>query len=246
MKANYHTHSKWCHHGDGEIEDYIKEALKNNFVELAITDHVCHVDRFSWLRPEEFSDFDKDLNRCVEEYQDRIKVIKGFECEYIPAVMDQYKRYREEYGYELFILGQHVAGDDGEYNMFGPKDSDVIKRYCQDVITGLQTGFFAYLAHPDVCLIEYAPGWDKVCEQGFKDIFKTCEELRIPVEFNCNGYRYKKEYPNSECWKLAKEYDLKYMIGSDAHSPELLYDNSVKEAEELLKTWGIPVTELLT
>jgi hypothetical protein len=27
MIANYHTHTRWCRHGTGEIEDYISEAF---------------------------------------------------------------------------------------------------------------------------------------------------------------------------------------------------------------------------
>ena len=43
MIANYHTHNRWCKHAVGEIEDYVKVALDENFVELAITDHVPHL-----------------------------------------------------------------------------------------------------------------------------------------------------------------------------------------------------------
>ena len=27
MIANYHTHTRWCRHATGEIEDYIQEAV---------------------------------------------------------------------------------------------------------------------------------------------------------------------------------------------------------------------------
>ena len=39
MIANYHTHTRWCRHADGEIEDYIQEALRRGLKALAITDH---------------------------------------------------------------------------------------------------------------------------------------------------------------------------------------------------------------
>ena len=42
MIANYHTHTRWCRHADGEIEDYIREALRRGLKALAITDHVPH------------------------------------------------------------------------------------------------------------------------------------------------------------------------------------------------------------
>ena len=247
MKANYHTHSKWCHHGGGEISDYIEEALKFGFEQLAITEHVPHLDRPTWIKEDEFLPFDADLNRCVSLYSDRIRVIKGFECEYInkTCVLDLYKRYKEDYGYELLIMGQHCAGDNGEHNMFFAKDSEVIKRYFEDVVEGLHTGLFAYLAHPDVCLIDYEPGFDKVCEEGFKMVFQACEELKIPVEYNANGLRNHKVYPSKEVFELSKNYDLTYMIGSDAHDPSLLCDWAVEESEKILKDMNIEVTEIL-
>ena len=247
MKANYHTHSKWCKHGGGEIEDYIEEAIRNDFTELAITEHVPHVDRFGWISQEEFPLFDAALNECISKYKDRIHVIKGFECEYIdnPTVIDLYKRYKEEYGYELLIMGQHSAGENGKHNIFEPIDSEVVKLYCEDSIKGLESGLFKYYAHPDLCLVNYEPGWDKTCEKGMREVFKCCEELKIPVEFNANGLRYKKAYPSKECFLMSKEFDLKYMIGADAHDPKFLYDDAVKEAERLLKEWGITVSEYL-
>lgn len=247
MRANYHTHSKWCHHGNGEIAEYIEEAIRHEMVEIAITEHVPHIDRFTWMSQDEFFEFNKDLDRCVAKYGDQIRVIKGFECEYIPnqTVMDLYKKYQDKYGYELFIMGQHCAGADGEINMFETKDSEAIKRYCEDVVNGLESGFFAYLAHPDVCLVDYKPGWDKTCEEGLAEVFQACSELNIPVEFNVNGLRGGREYPCKDCYALSKKYDLTYMLGSDAHAPDLLCNRDVTRAEELMKAWGLEVTEIL-
>ena len=34
MIANYHTHTRWCHHAQGEIEDYIREAIARTGMEI--------------------------------------------------------------------------------------------------------------------------------------------------------------------------------------------------------------------
>ena len=44
MQANYHTHTRWCKHATGEIEDYIEAAIGAGLKELAITGHVPHKD----------------------------------------------------------------------------------------------------------------------------------------------------------------------------------------------------------
>ena len=123
MKANYHTHTRWCKHGTGEIEDYIEEAIRNGLQEIAITEHVPHKDnldlrRIQW---EEFLNYDHALNQAIECYAGRIHVIKGFECEYYQEELEAYRMFREKYGYQLLILGQHRSGENREIDNFAEK-----------------------------------------------------------------------------------------------------------------------------
>ena len=46
MIANYHTHTRWCRHATGEIEDYIQEAVRKGLRAVAITEHVPHSQNF--------------------------------------------------------------------------------------------------------------------------------------------------------------------------------------------------------
>ena len=46
MIANYHTHTRWCRHATGEIEDYIREAVRKGLRAVAITEHVPHSQNF--------------------------------------------------------------------------------------------------------------------------------------------------------------------------------------------------------
>ena len=122
MKANYHTHSRWCRHAVGEIEEYLEEAIRCGFHEIAMTEHVPHKNtEDSWIPWEQFPDYDRALNRAIQKYQGKIHVIKGFECEYYPDEMDDYRRFQEEYGYELLIMGQHRCGKNKEVDIFAPK-----------------------------------------------------------------------------------------------------------------------------
>ena len=82
MQANYHTHTRWCKHATGEIEDYIEAAIGAGLKELAITEHVPHKDnldprRIQW---EEFDAYNQALEAAIHKYHADIRVIKGFEC----------------------------------------------------------------------------------------------------------------------------------------------------------------------
>lgn len=247
MKANYHTHTRWCRHGSGEIEDFVREAIKKGLDTLAVTEHVPYRSNFDGRRMqwEEFSAYNQELEAVIQKYEGRLHIIKGFECEYNPAVMEDYQRFREEYGYDLMILGQHLSTDH-QLDYFAPKGEKEFSRYTDEVLCGLETGFFTFLAHPEVALNGYQ-GSAGFAESQIRRIFEACERLRIPVEINANGLRGNRAYPDWSVWVLSKEYRLKRLINSDAHSvPDLCDEAGVLAAEKRCAALGIPVTERLT
>ena len=69
MIANYHTHTRWCRHATGEIEDYIQEAVRKGLRAVAITEHVPHSQNFDPRRMqwEEFPAYNAELDRLIEK-----------------------------------------------------------------------------------------------------------------------------------------------------------------------------------
>ncbi len=244
MIANYHTHTRWCRHATGEIEDYIREAVRKGLRAVAITEHVPHSQNFDPRRMqwEEFSAYNAELDRLIEQYRGQIHVIKGFECEYYPFALENYKMFRDQYGYKLLILGHHTNKDRTADN-FAPKGEAEMQQYADEVIEGLRTGLFTFLAHPDVPFCGYTGSAEFALEQMGR-IFAVCEELGIPVEINANGYRDGRAYPDRRVWELSRQYRLTWLINSDAHSVEHLCDEAgVSGTEAFARELGIPVTE---
>lgn len=247
MRANYHTHTKWCKHGTGEIEDYIEEAIRKGLKEIAITEHVPHKDnldprRIQW---EEFPAYDVAMNEAVKKYAEKIRVIKGFECEYYPEELEAYRMFKEEYGYDLLILGQHRSGSNREIDNFATKNVYAMDLYAEEICKGVESGIFCFVAHPDLVLEGYLNGWDAETERIMRKIFAVCEKYRLPVEINANALGDKRAYPSEDAFRLSKEYELKYMINSDAHKPEDLCGLAVKEAETFAERLGISVLDYL-
>lgn len=247
MKANYHTHTRWCRHGQGEIEDYILTAISHGYRELAITEHVPHRDnldprRLQW---EEFPEFNAALDRAFETYGDRIRLIKGFECEYYPECLDTYREFRDRYGYGLLLLGQHRSGKNREIDNFAPKGVYEMECYADEICLGLQENLFRVIAHPDLAVQGYGKGWDEHCERVMRQIFEACEREHVPVEINVNGLRNGRAYPCKEAFLLSKDYDLQYLVGADAHDPKFLCGEPVEDAERFARELGIEVMEFL-
>lgn len=241
IKGNYHTHSRWCRHGFGEFEDYIHRAIDAEFEELAFTEHVPHKDFFSFIKIDELPEFDRKLNEAISRYSDKIKIIKGFECEYYVEDLDFYRHLQEDLGYEFLILGQHFSGKNHEIDHFEPKDTDALYSYTQEVIAGMETGMFKILAHPDLLLHRYKNEFDKHCEKCLNDIYECASKNGIVCEINCGGLRNNRRYPSKEGLEISKKYDIKYIIGADAHDPRAIMGDSTKKAIELVKEMGIEV-----
>ncbi|MDR1211231.1 MAG: histidinol-phosphatase [Spirochaetaceae bacterium] len=245
MTANYHTHTRWCRHGTGEIEDYIREALKRGFAELAITEHVPLPGDPDPLRMlcSEFDDFDREFDSLIKKYSGRITLRKGLECEYYPSLLDYYRDLREKRAYEILILGQHTSIDRRFDNFFLHRPEEVLL-YADEVTQGLATGLFTFLAHPDVPIAGYGKADDAFMEAMGK-IFSACEKLGIPVEINANGFHYKRGYPCVKVWKLAANYRLDCLVNADAHHVKDLAGPGVEQCETLAKDLKLTVLSRL-
>lgn len=245
MICNYHTHTRWCRHGEGEIEEYIQEAIAKGLQEIAITDHLP-IDNTKYLRMpwSDFEAYDADLNRVIEKYQNQIKIIKGMECEYYPGIIRILKKLKSERNYQCFILGQHFSYDQSVdyFHMHDPQ-ADII-RYTTEICEGLETGFFQICAHPEVFLAN-SPQVNELGLKSIQQIFETCAKLGIVVEINANGLRKQRGYPNKEVWELSKNYKLTVIINSDAHKPSMLVDEAIVQVEKFADECGITVCEKL-
>jgi histidinol phosphatase-like PHP family hydrolase len=243
--ANYHTHTHWCRHGSGEIEDYIQAGITGGLRELAFTEHVPlpgNPDRYRMLY-EELPLFDQELNDLIEKYAPVIRIRKGLECEYYPKMLGYYEELRDRLGYELLILGQHTGVNRrvDYFNIYKPRD---IARYADEVCRGLKTGLFTFLAHPDVPICGYSTA-DTHFLNAMARIFSLCEDRDIPVEINANGLCHHRGYPCREVWELARRYKLRVLVSADAHHVQHLLSKNVSDCENLARELGLNLISLL-
>lgn len=245
MIANYHSHSRWCRHGSGELEEYVKEGIRQGLTEMAVCEHIAAEPSLGPRMPwSQMPAYLADADRVISEYGDQIQLLKAFECEYFPEVMDRFLDLRDHQGVRCWILGQHESADHQiDYFQMKNRSQDVL-RYTEDVLTGLRTGLFQILAHPDVVMVNYEKPDDQLMA-CMDRIFAECEKLGVAVEINANGLRRPTGYPNAEIWKLSRHYKLTTIISSDAHNPAALIDDAVRKAEQLADAWGITITEKL-
>lgn len=232
MRYNLHTHSFYCGHGSGRIDEYYDYADSLGFSFLGFSEHCPFPDETYKTTRMPFSQmeqYEEDVNAL--KGKGTMDVLLGYECDYLPAWHGYFEDLRGRVDY--LISGTHfIQRPDGKKTspfreIFSKKD---IPYYTKMYIEAMETGLFSFMAHPDVFLLNYK--WDESAESASRDIIEASIELDIPLEINSNGIVKAIErgdleygYPNMNFWALAKDLGAKAVVSSDAHSVANLFSN---------------------
>lgn len=239
---NYHTHTSRCGHAIGKDEEYVLKAIELGIKRLGFSDHIFFPG-FSQPRvrmnEDRFEEYLSSILSLKEKYKDQIEIKVGFEAEYFPSYKDFYIDLLKSKKIDYLILGQHF----GEYgSSIRNYDEDVI-RYANDVKEAISLGIFTYIAHPDHFLLGVKK-WNENCEKAARIILEACERSGTPIEINCLGLRQGRPYPSKELFKLSKEYNVKYVLGVDAHEPDNFNQKDIDKAFEFMKEFDIEIIDL--
>ena len=275
IKNNYHTHAKYCNHAEGEIEDYIKVAIDNNFKELGFSDHMPVLNELlvdekyknqmylgrpikNRMEMEDVQKYIKEVTELKEKYSNKIKIFIGFECEYSEktAKMVKYLSTITDY----LILGMHYfyVGDT-LYNTYSCRDmtSERVIQYANECAKALDTGMFKYMAHPDLFMFNYMREngrvFTKECEMATRIIVESAIKNDVYLELNVHEVEYSEKeglsiwrYPRKEFWDIVSEYKkAKVIIGMDAHKPENLVNENYYKILDFAKSCNIKLEETI-
>lgn len=250
MKANYHTHTARCGHAEGTDEQYVKAALAQKFDVLGFSDHIPYPYRSGFTNPgvrmplSRIDEYLASIRALREKYAGQIELLAGFECEYFPAYMGWMKEMAEEKGLDYLILGNHYDRTDETGMYFGQCTTAAqLRAYVESTVKGIETGLFAYLAHPDLFLRKYSP-FDANCRAAAKDLSKACAAYDLPMEYNVHDrylapMTHRVSYPHPKFFDIAAGEGVRMIIGLDAHEPQELSDPTQWDlAQRELKKYG--------
>lgn len=249
MLANYHTHTKRCHHASGEDREYVEAAIQAGLQILGFADHCPWIfpkpDFVSGIRlaPWEVDGYFSSLESLKKEYAKDIKIYIGFETEHCPDMIPAQDKLLADYPVDYMICGQHFLKAEYESNYAGRPhaDEEFLKGYVDTAIEGMKSGRYLYLAHPD--LINFTGEEELYC-QHMKRLCLAMKEVDIPLEINVLGLWEGRRYPSRRFLELAKETGNKAIIGIDAHSPkQLLNAETVECAKALCKEYGLQLVD---
>lgn len=239
MKYNYHTHTARCFHAKGADEEYVKAAIEAGFDEIGFSDHspwnfeggfVSHMR----MHENDLEDYCNSVKALREKYKGKISIKLGLECEYFPKYLPWLKEMIEKHEIDYLILGHHFSKDEPgvKYNGDMTEQSELYN-FRDDLIEAMDTGLFAYIAHPDIFMRGY-PVFDEVCEEISRQIIQKAIETNTPLEYNLLGFSHsiadgKQGYPYPDFWKIVGEMKPPVTVGLDAHAPEVYLDSELFE-----------------
>lgn len=245
MLSNYHTHTWHCRHAKDREEEYVNRALEGNFQILGFADHAPYWfegDYYSTFRmfPEEMEDYVKTVLSLREKYADKLKIHLGFEAEYYPKYFPEFLKRMQDAPVEYLILGQHYMGNEIGYTnvSFTPTDDrKMLAEYYDQVIEGINTGVFTYIAHPDIFHFCGATG---AYQAEVRRLCREAKACNMPLEINLLGLREGRHYPNADFWQVAAEEGCQVIIGADAHTAKDTWDpQTERKALDLVREYGL-------
>ncbi len=178
------------------------------------------------------------VKALTTKYENEIEIHLGIEAEYFPNTHMELCNVLRDHGVEYLLLGQHFLdspiGQRTRDEIYDPK---ILEHYCDQIIEGMQTGTFTYVAHPDCILFL---GDRSLLKQQLHRICREAKACDLPMEINLLGIHKQKHYPCKEFFELLAEEGNTVIFGADAHQPErFLNDEAEIKAMELVKQYDL-------
>lgn len=248
MKKNYHIHTFRCGHARGSDEEIVLCAIDFGLKEMGFSDHVILPNHSqNGIRGDYslFNDYISSINNLKEKYKDKILLHVGFEAEYFKEYESYYRSLLEEGKIEYLILGQHchINKETNQLQFYDYHNLDLIalENYKTDLINGMKSGLYSYVAHPDHYMSGYRK-WDEHAIKVAHEICKTSVEYNLPLEINLAGVRHfsgpyygAMGYPYVPFWSIVSQYPIKVIVGLDIHTPLDFVSSGYKTALRIIE-----------
>jgi len=225
MIVDLHNHTPLCNHAQGEIQEYIFSALEAKTKILGFSDHApMDFDPKYRMKFDEMQQYEKDVLKAKEEFQEKIEILLGYEVDYLQGHMDE-RVLNADVDYLIgsvhFLEGWGF--DNPEFiGKWEEQDVDEIwQKYFDTIEEMAKSRLFDIVGHFDLIKVfKFMPKGDilKMAQKALLAI----RDSGMVLELNVAGYRkeVKEPYPSYELLKVAFDLNIPITFASDAHTPE--------------------------
>ena len=230
MLYNYHTHTARCNHASPAPErEYVEKAIEAGMKTLGFSDHAPYLfvgsdfQSFHRMKQDEIALYADTVRALQKEYEKDIRILCGFELEYYPDYHKEEMQFLQTVQPDYLILGQHFLGNElNGIPVHGRLKTDAdLSAYVTQVLAGLATGDFLYLAHPDIPGAHFSP---EAVEREYTRLCDGAKRMQIPLEINFLGLRTNRAYPSEKFFEIVSKIGNDVVFGCDSHEPETIFD----------------------
>ncbi|MHA2181401.1 MAG: histidinol-phosphatase [Promethearchaeota archaeon] len=213
---DYHTHNRRCGHALGEIEDYVKMAIKKNFTDIGISDHfplgviiddpqLIEIVKRASMEVGEFPNYIKELKSLKEKYKNQIKIQISTEINFATPgrALTKQKKFLDPYLDDMdYLLGaiHDIKWHESPVIIMDPREgSEALSIYGMEKITLeylkklnmlVDTGYFDVIAHFDNYRVLFRPNKPLYSENTWQTLLDLLDKIKqkgMAIEINTSG-----------------------------------------------------------
>lgn len=228
LYADYHTHTIYSH-GTGTIMDNVMAARRKGLTEIAITDHGIRHFTFG-VKKKNIIKMRQEIDN-INQHVEGIKVLLGMECNIISSegdidMTDDIRKHLDILlvGYHMMVKPQSLRDT---WNIYGLNYMSRFFSYNPEKVQEMNTISIAKAIRKHKIDIITHPGARIPIDTTY--IAQEAAKAGTALEINSHSSAMQAEHV-----KAAAKYGVKFVIDSDAHSPENVGNltNGLKIAEE--------------
>jgi histidinol-phosphatase (PHP family) len=226
---DYHLHGNFCGHAEGELEEYVLEALGKGFFEIGFSAHLPKVidpDPYHAMLEERLPDYVALVGHLQLKYRGSISIKLGIEADYFPGLEDRTEKLLAKYPFDYVLGSLHFLGDwhfsskAGRDRYRSEDPGEAFPRYFDLLADMISSGLFDILAHADALRKkEFQPGPNS--REDYRRIAGLLAARGMAIEVNTAGLRRGAGsiYPDRLLLEACAERNVPVTLGSDAHTP---------------------------
>jgi len=223
MRIDLHNHTTRCNHAKGSMESYVNRAIELGIDIYGFSEHApMNFDKQYRLSFTEMNDYVHDVKQLKELYKDDIKILLGYEVDYLKGHMDE-RVLKSEVDYligSVHFLDKWGFDNPEFIDEYSKRNIDEIwQEYFNAIEAMVKTGNFDIVGHFDLIKIfKFMPKKD--IRHIAKNAFNAIKQSGMVLELNSAGLRKpcKEIYPSASLLEVAYELDIPITFSSDAHA----------------------------
>ncbi|CAA6816752.1 MAG: Histidinol-phosphatase (EC [uncultured Sulfurovum sp.] len=241
MRIDLHNHTSRCNHAKGSMKSYVERAIALGIDIYGFSEHApMDFDKYYRLNFSEMPNYVYDVTQLQEQYQDDIKILLGYEVDYLKGHMDE-RVLNSQVDYLIGSIHflEEWGFDNPEFNdEYKNRNIDTIwQEYFNNIEAMAKTNYFDIVGHLDLIKIfNFRPKKD--IRIIAKPALKAIKKANMVLELNTAGLRKpcKEIYPSSNLLEMAYELNIPITFSSDAHAIGQVgfkYDEAIKLAKNI-------------